>query len=270
MMLQSRHSLFDLSGKLAIVTGGGSGLGREFCDVLAEFGADIVCSDLNRERAEETCAIVRSYGINARAVEMDVSKYDQVQAMFELVERTFGRLDVLINNAGIINKRSPIHQLDPIEWHRVVNVNLHGTFYCMKEGLSLMMKQGKGSIINNASVTGLCGTEPEVGMIAPYATSKSAVIGLTRQAAAEYGRYGIRVNSIAPGWHLGTNLGSSSGTKRSEEELKAWRQLLDSKTPMRRTGDPRELRGLVLYLASDASSFVTGQVIASDGGWACV
>ena len=134
----------------------------------------------------------------------------------------------------------------------------------------MMMKQKKGSIINIASITGLCGIEPEVGLMSPYVTSKSAVIGLTRQGAAEYGPHGIRVNAIAPGWHLGTRLSADAGVKRTEEETRLFQQILSAKTPMRRTGEPKELRGLLLYLASDASSFVTGQVIASDGGWTCV
>jgi len=264
------HPLFELKGRVAMVTGGGSGLGREFCDVLADFGADIIIPDIDKRRAEETCDMIRKPGTRTLAIGVDVSKYDQVQAMFKKAEEAFGRLDVLVNNAGVVNRRRSIHELEPEEWHRVLNVNLHGTFYCLKEGLRLMMGRKKGSIINNTSITGLFGTEPEVGMMAPYATSKSAVIGLTRQAAAEYGRYGIRVNAIAPGWHLGTNLGPATGVKRTEEEFKEWERLLASKTPMGRTGQPKELRGLVLYLASDASSFVTGQVIASDGGWSCV
>ena len=131
-----------------------------------------------------------------------------------------------------------------------------------------MMKQKKGSIINITSVVGLFGTD--VFPIAPYTASKAAVIGLTKQCAVEYSQYGIRVNSIAPGWHLGTKLGSDAGMTETDEERKAFEQFLSSKTPMKRTGQPRELRGLLLYLASDASSFVTGQIIASDGGWTCL
>lgn len=269
-MLREIHPLFDLSGKIAVVTGGGSGLGREFCDVLAEFGADIICSDIYEDRAEETCEVVKRYGHRTLPIEVDVSKYDQVQAMFKQIVDRFGRLDILVNNAGITNRRCAIDQMDVQDWHKVLDVNLHGVFYCMKEGLRIMMRQKKGSIINIASITGLCGIDPDVGLMSPYVTSKSAVIGLTKQGAAEYGLHGIRVNAIAPGWHLGTRLSADAGVKRTEEELNSFKQLLSAKTPMRRTGEPKELRGLLLYLASDASSFVTGQVIASDGGWTCV
>lgn len=269
-MSRETHPLFDLGGRVALVTGGGSGLGREFCDILAEFGADVVCADLYKERAEETCEIIKKYGYKTVAVEVDVSKYDQVQAMFRQLEDTLGRLDVLVNNAGITTRSVPISQIDIGEWHKVLNVNLHGVFYCMREGLKIMMKQKKGSIINIASIVGLYAVDPDIQSTAPYMVSKSAVNGLTKQGAAEYGRYDIRVNCIAPGWHFGTKLAESAGVIRTEEERRALGQLVASRTPMRRTGEPRELKGLLLYLASDASSFVTGQIIPSDGGWTCV
>lgn len=267
-MANEIHPVFDLADKIAMVTGGGSGLGREFCDALAEFGANVICSDLHKDRAEETLEMINKHGHKTLAIQVDVSKYDQVQMMFKQVESTFGGLDVLVNNAGIITLPRVIDQLDVRDWHKVLNVNVHGTFYCMKEGLRIMMKRRKGSIINITSVAGLFGTD--VLPIAPYVTSKSAIIGLTKQGAAEYSQYGIRVNSIAPGWHLGTRLGLDAGIKETEEKRKAFEQLLCSKTPMKRKGQPKELRGLLIYLASDASSFVTGQIIASDGGWTCL
>jgi NAD(P)-dependent dehydrogenase (short-subunit alcohol dehydrogenase family) len=186
-MQREIHPLFDLSGRVAVVTGGGSGLGREFCDVLAEFGADVICSDIYKDRAEETCGAVKKYGRGALAIEVDVSKYDQVRGMFRQIVDRFGRLDILVNNAGIINRRCAIDQIDIQDWHKVLDVNLHGVFYCMKEGLRIMMRQKKGSIINMASIAGLCEIDPDVGLMSPYVTSKSAVIGLTKQGAAEYG-----------------------------------------------------------------------------------
>lgn len=265
-----RENIFDLSEKVALVTGGGSGLGRVFCEAMAEFGADIICPDLYKDRAEETCEIIQKYGHKAIPIEIDVSNYDQVQRMFKQIEDTFGRLDVLVNNAGITSRPYAIDQIELKDWHKVLNVNVNGTFYCMKEGLRIMMKKNKGSIINIASISGICGIDPEIGLMAPYVTSKAAIIGLTKQGAAEYGRYGIRVNAIAPGWHCGTRLAIDAGIKRTEGELKIREQLLASKTPMRRKGAPEELKGLLIYLASDASSFLTGQIIASDGGWTCL
>jgi len=269
-MSRDVHPLFDLNDRVAMVTGGGSGLGREFCDILAEFGTDIICADIYKDRAEETCEMIKKYGHRTLAIEADVSKYDQVQFIFKQLEATFGRLDILVNNAGITIRPCPITELELEVWHKVVNVNLHGTFYCMKEGLRIMMQRKKGSIINIASIMGLCGEDPDVGLASPYVTSKAGVIGLTKQGAAEYGRYGIRVNAIAPGWHLGTRLALDAGIKLTAEELKVREQLLASKTPMRRVGKEKELRGLLIYLASDASSFLTGQIIASDGGWTFV
>ena len=269
-MSSEPHPLFDLGGRVAVVTGGGSGLGREFCDVLAEFGANVVCADLDEDRAVETREMLKKHGHETIAIQVDVSEYDQVRMMFKQAEETFERLDILVNNAGIFSRRCAIDQIEIRDWHRVLDVNVHGVFYCMKEGLRLMIRRKRGSIINVSSITGLCGVDPEIGQMAPYVTSKSAIIGLTRQGAAEYGVHGIRVNAIAPGWHLGTRLGAGTGVKRTEEELNAFHQLLSSKTPMKRTGELKELRGLLLYLASDASSFVTGQTIASDGGWTCV
>ena len=174
--------------------------------------------------------------------------------MFRQTEDAFGKLDILVNNAGVINRRCSIDQIDIEDWHRVFNINVHGVFYCMKEGLRIMVRQKRGSIINITSITGLCGVDPEVGLMSPYVTSKSAVIGLTRQGAAEYGYLGIRVNAMAPGWHLGTRLASDAGIKRTEEEVNSFKQALLSRTPLRRTGMPSELKGLLLYLASDASS----------------
>ncbi len=220
--------------------------------------------------------MISKYGHKTLALEADVSKYDQVQAMFKQLEDTFGRLDILVNNAGIATRPAVIDQIDVNEWHTVLNVNLHGVFYCMKEGLKMMMRQRKGSIINIGSIIGLLALDPDFDESeAPYVVSKSAINGLTKQGAAEYARHGIRVNCIAPGWHSGTRLDESTGIRLSipkwtEDERKAFVQMIASRTPMRRKGEPKELRGLLLYLASDASSFVTGQVIVHDGGWTCV
>ena len=267
-MTATVHPLFDLAGKVAVVTGGGSGLGQEFCSILAEFGADVVCPDLRRDRAEATCEMIKEYGHRALPMAVDTSKYDQVKGMFQEVEDTFGRLDVLVNNAGILSAAAAIHEMSVEDWHRVLDVNLHGVFYCMKEGLKLMVKQRRGSIINISSVIGMYGLDPEIDASVNYGVSKAGVIGLTRQGAAEYGRHDIRVNCIAPGWFFPTRLAADSGRPpRSEEATKARLAQLAARTPLGRTGEPRELGGLLLYLASDASSFVTGQIIAADGGW---
>jgi NAD(P)-dependent dehydrogenase (short-subunit alcohol dehydrogenase family) len=258
---------FDLTDRLGLVTGGGSGLGRVFCESLAEFGADVICADLRLDRAKEAVELIRQFGHRAVPIQVDVTDYEQVRAMFDEVQRQFGRLDVLVNNAGIVSLPAGIHEFDVAVWKRVMGVNLDGSFYCMKEALRLMLPQKKGSIINISSVAGICGNDifPAVA----YVASKAAVIGLTKQGATEYGDSGIRVNAIAPGWHLDTNLAPDAGLPRLEEDSDIGR-LLASKTAMKRTGKAAEVGGLVVYLASDASSYVTGQVIASDGGWTAI
>lgn len=266
-MLEETHSLFDLTGKIAVVTGGGSGLGREFCDVLAEFGAIVICPDFYKDRAEETCEIISKYGHKTLAIEADLTKYDNVQAMFKQVMDSFGRIDILVNNAGISTHSRPIDQIDLDDWHAVIDINLHGVFYCMKESLGIMAKQGAGTIINIASILGLTVTDPAVLSVAPYVASKFAVVGLTKEAAAEYGQYGIRVNCIAPGFHHGTRLGERPGAPVKEERPRGDQTLLIARTPLQRTAEPRELKSLLLYLASNSSSFMTGQIIAHDGGW---
>lgn len=246
-------------------------MGREFCDVLAEFGADVVTCARRKEHVEETCKVISKHGHKTLALKADVSKYDQVQTMFKKIENTFGRLDILVNNAGITTRGAVIDQIDVSEWHRVIDIDLHGVFYCMKEGLKMMMKQEKGSIINIASVAGMLALSPDIEPLAPYVAAKSAIIGLTKQGAADYAPHGIRVNCIAPGWHSGTKLAESAGSRVTEDDVEAFgRSKIIPRTPMGRWGKPRELRGLLLYLASDASTFMTGQTIAHDGGWTCV
>jgi NAD(P)-dependent dehydrogenase (short-subunit alcohol dehydrogenase family) len=261
------HRTFDLTDRIAVVTGGGSGLGRVFCEALAEFGAEVVCADLREDWAMETVTRVRQNGGRALPMRVDVADYSLVKSMFDQVQNRYGRLDVLVNNAGIVSVPASIHEVDVANWRHVLDVNLDGSFYCMKEALRLMLPHGKGSIINISSVAGTRGND--VFPAVAYVSSKAAVIGLTKQGAAEYGDRGIRVNAIAPGWFLDTNLSSDAGLPRLEEDSDIGR-LLASRTTMKRTGKSVELGGLVVYLASDASSYVTGQVIGSDGGWTAI
>jgi 3-oxoacyl-[acyl-carrier protein] reductase len=261
--------LFNLDEKVALITGGGSGLGREFCDALAEYGADVICADIDKGRADETCKIIGKYGHKVLSIEADVSRYNQVQSTFQQVSNAFGRLDILVNNAGIAAPSVVIDQIDIHEWHKVLDIDLNGAFYCMREGLRIMLKQKKGSIINISSVLGLCAVDPDIVAAAPYVTSKFAIVGLTKQGAAEYGRHGIRINCIAPGWYPGTRLGERGENKLPEEAAKAWQQILAARTPMKKTGEPSDLRGLIVFLASDSSSFTNGAVITNDGGWTC-
>ncbi len=266
-MTDATNPSFNLTGQTALVTGGGRGLGREFCDVLAEFGADVVCADIDRSLADATCEIIGKHGHKTLAIEVDVSSYEMVQAMFGRAMHEFGKLDILVNNAGVGPPSKLIDETNLEHWHRTIDVNLNGVFYCMKEGLGIMRQQGHGVVVNIASMLGHFACDPRVLAQSPYIAAKHAVVGLTRQAAAEYAKLGIRVNAIAPGFYHGTGLPECFGANPTPEEREAHKQLILKKVPIGRTGDPAELRGLLLYLATDASSYTTGTSVISDGGW---
>jgi len=262
------NGLFDLSGKVALVTGGGAGLGRVFCETLAKAGAKISCVDLQKEWAEETVQILQSKGSEALSINADLTNQKDVKKMLDKTIEKFGRLDIAVNNAGVGTKSARIHEISIEDWDRLMNINLRGVFLCMKEELGIMLKQQSGCIINLSSILGLVALDCRLKVPASYTTSKHAIVGLTKQAAVEYASDGIRVNAIAPGWHLGTHLGDEMFEKATEKERGDFFELITQLTPMKRGGDPNELGGLLLYLASDkASGFLTGQIIASDGGW---
>jgi NAD(P)-dependent dehydrogenase (short-subunit alcohol dehydrogenase family) len=256
---------FHLTGKVSLITGAGSGLGRVFCEAMAEHGSDVVCSDINEDWARETASLITKYGVKTLAVRADVSKQNEVKALFREVEQKFGKLDVLFNNAGIATHGAKIHEMRLQDWNKVIGVNLTGTFLCMQEGLKLMLRQKGGSIINISSILGLVGVDPDILAIQHYIASKHGIIGLTKVAAAQYGPDNIRVNAIAPGFIADTRLGDVE--KRAEAEAKAWAQRVVPLTPLKRFGRPEELKGLAVLLASDASSFITGAVYVIDGGW---
>jgi NAD(P)-dependent dehydrogenase (short-subunit alcohol dehydrogenase family) len=261
----AENGLFDLKGKVSLITGAGSGLGRVFCEAMAEHGSNVVCSDINGDWAQETNRIITKYGTKTLAVKTDVSKQNEVKALFREVKQKFGKLDVLFNNAGIATKGAKIHEMRLGDWNKVIAVNLTGTFLCMQEGLKLMLRQKGGSIINISSILGLVGIAPDILAIQHYIASKHGIIGLTRAAAAQYGPDNIRVNAIAPGFIAGTRLGDVEN--RTEGETQTWMQKVIPQTPLKRFGRPEELKGLAVLLASDASSFISGAVYLVDGGW---
>lgn len=259
--------IFDLLGKVVLITGGGSGLGRVFCEGMAEFGADVVCVDINREWAEETANLINKFGHRTLVIEADVSKPKDVQRMIDDTVKEFGSLDILFNNAGIASRPHRIHEMPIEDWDRLMAINLRGVFLCMRAAIPVMLKQKSGNIINISSILGLVGLRPTLGPQANYSTSKAGVISLTKQAAAEYGKDGIRVNCIAPGWHEGTRISLAYREAETPASTEQRHQLQADLTPMGRRGSASELKGLAIYLASDASSFVTGQVFVHDGGW---
>jgi len=261
----SETNLFNLAGKVSLVTGAGSGLGRAFCEAMAEYGSDVVCSDINEAWARETAGIIAKYGVRTLVVKADVSKQDEVKALFRKVDQKFGKLDVLFNNAGIATKGVKLHERRLEDWNKVIGVNLTGTFLCMQEGIKLMLRQKSGSIINISSILGFVAIDPDILAIEHYTASKHGIIGLTKTAAVQYGPDNIRVNAIAPGFYAGTKLGDVE--ERTEEEAQAWAEKPIQLIPLRRFAEPKELKGLAVFLASDASSYITGATYVTDGGF---
>jgi len=261
----AERTMFNLDGKVALVTGAGSGIGRAIALALAEYGSAVVCADIVEERAQETVELLKKYQVKSTAVKTDVSREDQVKALFEKTGKEFGRLDVLFNNAGVSTRGRLLHEMPLEDWNRVLNVDLTGVFLCMKEGIGLMLKQEKGSIINISSVLGMGGVSPEILATSNYVAAKHGVIGLTRSGAAQYAPHNIRVNAIVPGFYQGTRL--SETEQMSKERSQKVAEMIMQLTPMKRTGGIDELKGLAVFLASDAASFITGAIMTVDGGW---
>jgi len=252
--------LFDLSGRVAVVTGASSGLGSQLARALCAAGAQVVVSARRKDRLDALVEELIDAGGSAAALACDVGVEADIDALADAVVGAHGHVDVLVNNAGI-TEVGPAEDEDAEVWRRVLSTNLDGVFFCAQRFGRVMLGQGSGSIINVASVLGLVGA----GQIpqASYAASKGAVVNLTRELAAQWARRGVRVNAIAPGWFES----EMTGDMFSDERSKKW---MAGRTPMGRPGHEGELDGALLYLASDAASFVTGQILAVDGGWTIV
>jgi NAD(P)-dependent dehydrogenase (short-subunit alcohol dehydrogenase family) len=249
---------FELDGKNALVTGGGRGLGKAMASALAEAGANIAIIDVDRENAEQSADEITEIGVEATAVEADVTDEAEMEAMVEEVTDRLGSIDVLLNNAGVTSN-APAAEMSVEDWQRTIDVNLTGVFLCAKHVGQHMIEQGSGSIINISSMSGFVANypQPQIG----YNASKAGVIMVTRSLASEWAEHGIRVNSIAPGY-MRTDLVDEVLEEDPEME-EIWLEY----TPMGRLGQPEELGGIVVFLASEASSYMTGEVVAYDGGY---
>jgi NAD(P)-dependent dehydrogenase (short-subunit alcohol dehydrogenase family) len=257
-------NMFDLTGRVALVTGGGSGIGRSICEGLAECGADVAVADLNEESARQTVDIISKHGHRAMAIKADVSIAADVENMVHQTVVKFGKLDIACNNAGGLVGRYRIHETPEELWDKIMAVNFKGIFLCTKAEVAVMLKQKNGSIINTASVGAILPGDPDT-MGSIYDSAKGGVIVFSRKAAGEYGKEGIRINAIAPGMIMGTNF-AAERRKSAPEAATAKVQGSLTKMALGRPGSADELKGIVVYLASDAASYTTGQVFVIDGG----
>lgn len=247
---------FSLAGKVALVTGGASGIGESFAFALAEAGARVAVADLNRDRARHVAAQVRNLGVETMALEVDVTQIGQIEAMVATVLQRWGRLHVAVNNAGVA-LRARAEAMSEEHWDRTLDVDLKGVFFCCQAAARHMLRQGSGSIINTASMSAQIVNRPQRHV--PYNAAKAGVVQLTRTCAAEWADRGVRVNSISPGH----TLSPMTARNLSEATVRMWM----AHTPMRRLGLPADLQGGLIFLASDASSYVTGHDLVIDGGY---
>ncbi|MGB8261458.1 MAG: glucose 1-dehydrogenase [Terracidiphilus sp.] len=247
--------LFDLSGRVAVVTGGTTGLGHAIALGLAEAGADVVVSSRRLEQVERTAAEIEVLGRRSLRVASDVLDRGSLERLLDAVLGAFGKVDILVNAAGVTHK-APTLEESEAEWSRVIETNLTGTLRACQIFGAAMVKAGYGRIVNIASLTTFVGFY----QVAAYAASKAAVGSLTKTLAIELGQTGVNVNAIAPGvFPTPLNKALILGTPRGEELL--------MRTPMGRFGDAKELAGAAVFLASEAASYVTGEIVAVDGGF---
>ncbi|HKV24377.1 MAG TPA: SDR family oxidoreductase [Candidatus Acidoferrum sp.] len=249
------RQLFDLTGRVAIVTGGSVGLGRQMAEALADMGANLVLCARNKERCEETARELQRPGASTKALGCDVKNPAEVQAVVERVHAEFGRIDILINNAGTA-WGAPVEEMKLEDWNKVIETNLTGTFLFSQAAGRFMVPRRRGKIINIASVAGIQGAPPEFQAIG-YHASKGGVIAFTKDLACKWGIHNIQVNAIAPGWFP---------TKMSKVVMEKNREAFLSRIPLRRFGGENDLKGAAVFLSSEASDYVTGHVLVVDGG----
>jgi NAD(P)-dependent dehydrogenase (short-subunit alcohol dehydrogenase family) len=246
---------FDLTGKVAVVTGGNTGLGEAFARALAGVGANVALAARTRERSEAVAAKIKASGGEAIAVDLDVKEPDQVRRMLEEVTQRLGPVDILVNNAGVCYHR-PAAEVPRAEWLNTFEVNVHGLWYCAQTVGKQMIERDGGAIINIGSISAMIVNRPQ--WQPAYNASKAAVHQLTKSLAAEWAPYNVRVNALAPGYVK---------TAMAPVDRPEFRQHWIEDAPMKRYAMPEELGPSLVYLASDASSFMTGSVLVVDGGY---
>jgi len=249
------------AGKVAVVTGGALGIGAATCTMLAREGAAVAITDVLEKEGQELAERIRADGGKAQLWALDVTDEAAVERVFSEVANTFGKLDVLVNNAGISGADKPTHELTAEEWDKVININVRGVFFCTKHAIPHMRRAGSGSIINLSSIYGIIGA-PD---LPPYHASKGAVRLMTKTDALLYAKDKIRVNSVHPGF-IWTPLVEQLA-KSSPQGLEAYRRELDAKHPIGHVGEPDDIAAGIVYLASDEAKFVTGSELVIDGGY---
>ncbi len=248
--------LFDLSGRVAVITGGATGIGFQMATGLAEAGSNIVICSRKLEKCEQAAHELEKLGVKTLALACDVTQADQVEAMKDVILKKFGRVDVLVNNAGRAWVAPPEEM--PLErWQQVFDLNITAPFICAQVLGREMIKARRGKIINIASVAGLVGRNPKAYNSVAYSASKGALVNFTRDLAVKWAQHNINVNAICPGFFV-TPLNHKLYEKNKEN--------IDRDIPLHRTGGPDDLKGIVVLLASDASNFMTGAIIPVDGG----
>ncbi len=247
----------DLAQKTALITGAGSGIGRATALAFARAGANVVVADINRQAGEATSQLIRERGGRALFIAVDVAQSDQVASMIDRAAREFGRLDCAFNNAGVAGMPTRTADADEAEFDRLMAVNVKGVWLCLKYEIRHMLEHGGGAIVNTASVAGLTGAHS----LPLYAASKHAVVGLTRSAAVEYARKGIRVNAVGPSVVKTPMLDGAFAL------LPRFVEAATAANPSRRLGEPEEVAAAVVWLCSDAAGFVNGAVLPIDGGF---
>ncbi|MEK6279319.1 MAG: SDR family oxidoreductase [Acidobacteriota bacterium] len=244
------------TGKVAFVTGGGSGIGRAAALAFAREGASVTVADVSEQGSHETARLIEEKGGRALAIKCDVTQFEEVKAALDKTIEAFGRLDFAFNNAGVEQRNAAIAEFEEDEWNRILDVNLRGVFLCMKYEIPLLLEQGGGAIVNTSSGAGVIGIKGG----AAYAAAKHGVIGLTKSAALDYAAQNIRVNVVAPGYIATPMMDRFTGGT-----AEGWGKVV-SEEPIGRAGKPEEIADAVIWLCSDAASFVVGHALVVDGG----